>query len=157
MINYKMCFAQRFSSVNVYIANSYIERMDVIKTQMYNMDYVRSHYTTHIFSMDENYITNLYDSLKSLPLKEVNRDSIHYLFCCTDGRTTNEFFEPLIVIDFVIGERIIKNEGVLTFSVNRRGYVYKELDSNREIYYPNNKCKIFLEQLFPGMIFFRRD
>lgn len=41
MINYKMCFAQRFSSVNVYIANSYIERMDVIKTQMYNMDYVR--------------------------------------------------------------------------------------------------------------------
>ena len=41
MINYNMCFAQRFSSVNVYIANSYIERMDVIKTQMYNMDYVR--------------------------------------------------------------------------------------------------------------------
>ena len=65
-LSFNICFAQTFSVVKAYITNPYVERVSAIRTQMYNMDYVRSHYATYIFSMDKNYINSIFDSLQSV-------------------------------------------------------------------------------------------
>lgn len=75
-LNFNLCFAQSFSAVKVYIANPYVERVRVIKTQMYNMDYVRSHYASFVFSMEQNYINALFDSLQSFSMTEVAHDRL---------------------------------------------------------------------------------
>ena len=76
VIHCSMCFSQSFTNVNIYIANPYVQRVDVIKMQTFNMDYVRSHYATCVSSMETNYINNLYDSIASFSLSEVAYDSV---------------------------------------------------------------------------------
>ncbi|MCR5193599.1 MAG: hypothetical protein K6D59_09875, partial [Bacteroidales bacterium] len=118
-----LCFSQSFYSVNIYISNPYVERVDVIKTQMYNMDYVRSHYATQIFSMEVNYVRSLFDSLQSFPLTKVAPDSISIIIPSYWGSGTLDMnFEPCIVIDFLCGNKYNTNEDVLTFSVDKHGY-----------------------------------
>ncbi|MBP9991067.1 MAG: hypothetical protein KBT45_06535 [Bacteroidales bacterium] len=154
-----ICFAQKFSAVKIYVSNPYVERVSVIKSQMYNMDYVRSHYATYIFSMEENYINNLYDSLSSLTLKSVLHDSIYLVVPSYDPGcigTVEMDFEPCIVIDFIGYDKFNLNESHCTFSVNRQGFIHRSFPSKRdELCYANKKCLDFLERQFPGMVFFQ--
>ena len=152
ILNFYTCFAQTFYAVKVYISNPYVERVDLIKDQMYNMDYVRSHYASCVFSMEQNYINSLYDSLMSLPLTEVAHDSIYLITKAYWGKGTLEMdFEPCIVIDFIRYNRFNTNEETWTFSVNRQGYVCKRFPPS--LYYPDKRCIDFLKRCFPGMFF----
>ena len=149
VIHCSMCFSQSFTNVNIYIANPYVQRVDVIKMQTFNMDYVRSHYATCVSSMETNYINNLYDSIASFSLSEVAYDSVPLIvqpYCL--GLEMD--FEPCIVIDFIKGNRFNINEETSTFAVDRRGYVY----TFNELSYPNKRFLDFIESSFPGMIFF---
>lgn len=153
-----ICFPQSFSGVKVYIANPYVERNDVIKTQMYNADYVRSHYSTIVYSMEENYVNRLFDSLQSFSLTKVDHDSIFLLIPSDWGTGTIDMvYEPCIVIDFFRGNRYNVNDDVWTFSVNREGYVCRTFRSEGNVLcYPNQRFLDFLKRQFPGMFFLRR-
>lgn len=157
-INCGLCFAQSFTSVNIYITNPYVNRTSMIKSQMYNMDYVRSHYSTYIFSMEENYINNLYDSLASQSLTRVANDSLHLIVPSYDPwcvGTVGMNFEPCIVIDFVIGNKYNLSDDAYTFSVDRRGYIYRSFPSDYDsLCYPDKKCLDFLKRLLPNIICF---
>ena len=151
-----VCFSQSFSCVKVYISNPYIERIDVIKTQTYNMDYVRSHYATYIFSMEDNYINALFDSLQSFSMTKVDHDSVDLLIDTHFGFGMDMNFEPCIVIDFVRGNRYRynMNEDVWTFSMDRSGYVCKTENSvGNVLFYKNKSCVDFLKRQFPNMFF----
>ena len=149
-----MCFAQSFSSVKVYIANPYVDRVDVIKTQMYNTDYVRSHYATYIFSMEKKYIKNLYDSLMSVPLERVAHDSVGIIIPHGINGEPDIYFEPCIVIDFIRGDRYNTNEDVWTFSMNKQGYVCRTFHSEGYLLcYPSQRLSDFLMRRFIGMFF----
>ena len=143
-----ICFAQKYSAVKVYIANPYVERMPVIQTQSYNMDYVRSHYASCVFSVENNYINSLLDSLQSFPMTPVSRDSIVLLMDCHWGSGMDMNFEPCIVIDFIRGNVININDEVWTFAVNKRGYIFQTMD---ELNYPNKEFLDFLKRKFPGL------
>lgn len=149
------CFAQPFSCVKIYITNPYVNRAGVIRSQMYNMDYVRSHYATYMFSMEENYINSLYDSLMSLPLTRVAHDSVFLLIPSYWGSGTIDMdFEPCIVIDFIRKNRFNTNDEVWTFSMNRQGYVCRTFPPEGNLLcYPNKKCLDFLERQYPGLFF----
>lgn len=150
-ININLCFSQSFHSVNIYISNPYVERCSLIRDQMYNMDYVRSHYATKITSIEKNYIKALYDSLFTMPLTQVDKDSFYLILhsfhpgcngsCLTD-------FEPCIVIDFVAGY----DNYLGTFAMDRRGYIYMRGPHHYDLlYYLDMRCIDFLERLFPKM------
>lgn len=154
-LNFNMCIAQTFSAVKVYIVNPYVERVDVIKTQMYNMDYVRSHYASCVFSMERNYINALFDSLQSFSLTKVAHDSINLfvnLYWGTGHMDMN--FEPCIVIDFIRGNGYNTNDDVWTFAVNKQGYICRTFHTvGNQLCYPNNKCLDFLKRQYPGLFF----
>lgn len=148
-----ICFSQSFSCVKIYIANPYVNRIDVAKTQMYNMDYVRSHYASYVFSIEENYINSLFDSLMSFTLIRVANDSIDLLIHESAGFGLDMNFEPCIVIDFVRNNKYNINQEVCTFSVNKQGYVYRPFFSKGELFYPNQKFLDFLKLRFLGLFF----
>ena len=153
-----VCYSQTITGVKVYVSNPYVQRVDVIKTQMYNMDYVRSHYATYVYSMEENYINNMFDSLFSQPLKRVCYDSIGIIIP-SDWRcgTLDMNFEPCIVIDFVINNKYNINEEVWTFSVNRQGYVCRTFHSEGSVLcYPDKKSLDYLKRTFPGIFFLHK-
>ncbi len=155
-LNFNLCFAQTFSAVKVYIANPYVERVRVVKTQMYNMDYVRSHYASFVFSMEQNYINALFDSLQSHSLTRVARDSIDLFVKSYWGGTGNVDmnFEPCIVIDFIRGNGYSTNEDVWTFSVNKQGYICRTFHTvGNQLCYPNKECIDFLKRQYPGLFF----
>lgn len=154
-VSCSVCNAQNILNVKVYISNPYVESVDVIKTQMYNMDYVRSHYATKVFSMEKNYVNSLYDSLMSFPLTEVARDSIDIVVSSYWGISTilEMDFEPCIVIDFIYDNKFNTNDLCWFFSVNKLGYVCKSSGPEYVLYYPNERFLDFLERQFPGMIF----
>lgn len=151
-LNFNICFAQTFSAVRIYMSNPYVERVDVIKTQMYNMDYVRSHYASCVCSIERNYINALFDSLQSFSMTEVAHDSIALFVDSYWGGSGNMDmnFEPCIVIDFIRGNRINTNDEVWTFSVNKQGYICRTSIGNR-LCYPNKKCIDFLKRQYPGL------
>lgn len=155
LLHFNISFAQTFSAVKVYVANPYVERVDVIKTQMYNMDYVRSHYVSYVFSMEHNYINALFDSLQSFNMTKVAYDSIALLintYCGSGNMDMN--FEPCIVIDFIRGNRYNTNDDVWTFSVNKQGYICRTFPTvGNRLCYPNKKCLDFLKRQYPGMFF----
>lgn len=155
---FNTCFAQTFSAVKVYITNPYVERVDVIKTQMYNMDYVRSHYASCVFSIEHNYINALFDSLQSFSLTKVHHDSIALLFNSYWGSGNMDMnFEPCIVIDFIRGNRYNTNDDVWTFSVNKQGYVCRTYPSEgNQLCYPNQRFLEFLKSRFPDMFFYQQ-
>lgn len=155
LANFSTSFAQTLNGVKVYISNPYVERGYVIKTQMYNMDYIRSHYATSMFSMEKNYVGNLYDSLEALPLTRVTYDSIELVVpSAWGGGTLNMNFEPCIVIDFIMGNRYNLNEEIWTFSLDRRGYICKtEHSEGNVLFYPDKRCIDFLKRQFPGLFY----
>lgn len=154
-LSFNTCFAQTFSAVKVYIANPYIKRVDVIKTQMYNMDYVRSHYASCVFSIEHNYINALCDSLQSFSVTKVAHDSIPLLIESYSGLGNMDMnFEPCIVIDFIRGNRYNMNDEIWTFSVNKQGYICRTFHSvGNQLCYPNKECLDFLKRQFPGLFF----
>lgn len=155
-LNFNICFAQTFSAVRIYIANPYVERVDAIKTQMYNMDYVRSHYASCVFSIERNYMNALFDSLQSFSMTKVARDSIALFVDSYWGGSGNMDmnFEPCIVIDFIHGNRNNTNDAVWTFSVNKQGYICRTFHTvGNQLCYPNKKCLDFLKRQYPGLFF----
>ena len=154
-LNFNTCIAQTFSAVKVYIVNPYVERVDVIKTQMYNMDYVRSHYASCVFSMERNYINALFDSLQSFSLTKVAHDSITlYIKSYLGTGHMDMNFEPCIVIDFIRGNRYNTDDDVWTFAVNKQGYICRTFHTvGNQLCYPNNKCLDFLKRQYPGLFF----
>lgn len=154
-LNFNICFAQTFSAVKVYIANPYVERVDVIKTQMYNMDYVRSHYASCVFSMEHNYINAIFDSLQSFSMTKVAHDSVYLLVDSYWGSGSIDMnFEPCIVIDFIRGNRYNTDDDVWTFSVNKQGYICRTFPSEgSQLCYPNKKCLDFLKRQYPNLFF----
>lgn len=154
-LNFNICIAQTFSAVKVYIANPYVERVDVIKVQMYNMDYVRSHYASCVCSMEHNYINALFDSIQSFTMTRVSHDSVYLLVDSYWGTGSMDMnFEPCIVIDFIRGDRINTNDEVWTFSVNRQGHICRTFPSEGNLLcYPNKECIDFLERQYPGLFF----
>ncbi|MDY6370680.1 MAG: hypothetical protein SPL12_00070 [Bacteroidales bacterium] len=154
-LNFNLCFAQSFSAVKVYIANPYVERVRVVKTQMYNMDYVRSHYASFVFSMEQNYINAIFDSLQSFSMTEVAHDSIALFVESYWGSTNMDMnFEPCIVIDFIRGNGYSTNEDVWTFSVNKQGYICRTFHTiGNRLCYPNKECIDFLKRQYPGLFF----
>lgn len=153
-LNFNICFAQTFSAVKIHITNPYVERVCVIKTQTYNMDYVRSHYASYVFSMEQNYINALFDSLQSFCMTEVAHDSIVLLIDSSLGSGMDMNFEPCIVIDFIHGNRYNTDDEVWTFSVNKQGYICRSFPSvGNQLCYPNKECIDFLERQYPGLFF----
>lgn len=151
-LNFNICFAQTFSAVRIYIANPYVKRVNVIKTQMYNMDYVRSHYASCVFSREQNYMNALFDSLQSFPMTEVDRDSISLFVDSYWGGGLDMNFEPCIVIDFIRSRSNTYDEE-WTFSVNKEGFIcrtFKTVVGNR-LCYPNKEFLDFLKRQFPGL------
>lgn len=154
VIHCSICFSQSFSAVKIYIANPYVERVSVIKTQTYNMDYVRSHYASYVFSMEQNYINALFDSLQSFSITKVDYDSVVLLINSSMGCGTDMNFEPCIVIDFICGNRYNTNDEVWTFSVNKQGYICRTFHSvGNQLCYPNKECIDFLKRQYPGLFF----
>ena len=153
-----VCVSQSFSGVKIYITNPYVERVNVIKTQMYNMDYVRSHYATYVFSMEDNYVNSLFDSLQSFSLTKVGQDSVFLLINSYWGTGTVDMdFEPCIVIDFIRGNRYNTNDDVWTFSVNKQGYVCRTYPSEgNQLCYPNQRFLEFLKSRFPDMFLYQQ-
>ncbi len=153
-----VCVSQSFSGVKIYIANPYVERVNVIKTQMYNMDYVRSHYATYVFSMEDNYVNSLFDCLQSFSLTKVGQDSVFLLINSYWGTGTVDMdFEPCIVIDFIRGNRYNTNDDVWTFSVNKQGYVCRTYPSEgNQLCYPNQRFLEFLKSRFPDMFLYQQ-
>lgn len=156
---FNICSAQTFYAVKVYIANPYVERVGVVKSQMYNMDYVRSHYASCVFSIEDNYINALFDSLQSFSMTRVAHDSIDLLIHSYWGGDMNMNFEPCIVIDFIFGNRYSTNKyntnsDIWTFSMNKQGFICRTFHtSGNKLCYPNQKCVDFLKRQFPGMFF----
>jgi len=152
---FNTCFAQKFSEVRVYIKNPYVERVDVIKTQMYNMDYVRSHYASCVFSMEHNYINALFDSLQSFSMTTVAHDSIALFVNSYMGSGHVDMnFEPCIVIDFIRGNKYNTADDVWTFAVNKQGYICRTFHTiGNQLCYPNKKCLDFLKRQYPGLFF----
>ena len=153
-LNFNICFAQTYSAVKVYIANPYVERVDVIKTQMYNMDYIRSHYASFVFSLERNYIDALFDSIQSFSLTKVDHDSIAFLINSYWGADNIDMnFEPCIVIDFIRGNRY-NTDDVWTFAVNKQGYICRTFHTvGNQLCYPNKKFLDFLKRQYPGLFF----
>lgn len=154
-LNFNICFAQTYSAVKVYIANPYVERVDVIKTQMYNMDYIRSHYASFVFSLERNYIDALFDSIQSFSLTKVDHDSIALLINSYWGADNIDMnFEPCIVIDFIRGNRYNTDDDVWTFAVNKQGYICRTFHTvGNQLCYPNKKCLDFLKRQYLGLFF----
>ena len=120
-LNFNLCLAQTFSAVKVYIGNPYVERVRCITTQLYNMDYIRSHYASCVFSMERNYINTLFDSLQSFSMTKVAHDSINLFVNLYWGSGHMDMnFEPCIVIDFIRGNRYNTDDDVWTFAVNKQ-------------------------------------
>lgn len=155
-LNCCICYAQNIIGMKIYIANPYVERSEVIKCQAYNMDYVRAHHASYIFSMEENYINALYDSLASLPLTRLNRDSISTILPYGSNGNTDMYFEPCVVIDFILANRFNTDEEVWTFSIDRQGYVCRTFWAEGNVLcYPNIQCIAFLKRRLPGLFIFR--
>lgn len=154
-LNFNMCIAQTFSAVKVYIGNPYVERVRCITTQLYNMDYVRSHYASCVFSMERNYINALFDSLQSFSLTKVAHDSINLFVNLYWGSGHMDMnFEPCIVIDFIRGNRYNTDDDVWTFAVNKQGYICRTFHTvGNQLCYPNKKCLDFLKRQYPGLFF----
>lgn len=154
LLNFNICLAQTFSAVKVYITNPYIERVPVIKTQMFNMDYVRSHYVSCVFSMEGNYINALFDSLQSFPMTRVSPDSVHLSVISYWGAGNMDMnFEPCIVIDFIRGNRYSTDtDDVWTLSVNKQGYICRTFPAEgNQLCYPNRECIEFLKRQYSGL------
>lgn len=148
--------AQSFTSVHIYISNPYVERVGMIKSQMYNMDYVRSHHATYVFSIEQNYINSLYDSLSSPSLSRVANDSLYlivpsYTKECTGTVEMN--FEPCIVIDFVRGNKFNLSDDACTFSMDKRGYIYRSTLSDCDLYYPDKTYIDCIKRVLTNMIY----
>lgn len=154
-LNFNLCLAQTFSAVKVYIGNPYVERVRCITTQLYNMDYIRSHYASCVFSMERNYINTLFDSLQSFSMTKVAHDSINLFVNLYWGSGHMDMnFEPCIVIDFIRGNRYNTDDDVWTFAVNKQGYICRTFHTvGNQLCYPNKKCLDFLKRQYPGLFF----
>lgn len=154
-LNFNLCLAQTFSAVKVYIGNPYVERVRCITTQLYNMDYIRSHYASCVFSMERNYINTLFDSLQSFSMTKVAHDSINLFVNLYLGSGHMDMnFEPCIVIDFIRGNRYNTDDDVWTFAVNKQGYICRTFHTvGNQLCYPNKKCLDFLKRQYPGLFF----
>ena len=154
-LNFNLCLAQTFSAVKVYIGNPYVESVRCITTQLYNMDYIRSHYASCVFSMERNYINTLFDSLQSFSMTKVAHDSINLFVNLYWGSGHMDMnFEPCIVIDFIRGNRYNTDDDVWTFAVNKQGYICRTFHTvGNQLCYPNKKCLDFLKRQYPGLFF----
>ena len=154
-LNFNLCLAQTFSAVKVYIGNPYVESVRCITTQLYNMDYIRNHYASCVFSMERNYINTLFDSLQSFSMTKVAHDSINLFVNLYWGSGHMDMnFEPCIVIDFIRGNRYNTDDDVWTFAVNKQGYICRTFHTvGNQLCYPNKKCLDFLKRQYPGLFF----
>ena len=147
-----LSYAQEHKSLKVYLSNPYYLRQDVIKTCSYNMDHLRCHYASAIYTMEQNYVRGVYDSISSIQYVEVSADSISSEAFFYGSGPIDVSFEPVIILDFELGKEHMENEYVWTFALDRRGYIFITSDHcGGQIFYPNTQCLNFLKHRFAGL------
>ena len=158
--NYSDLNTNAIYEVKIYIIDSYHVRRGLVKEliYVYNINYVRTHYSTYIYTLERNTIERLYDSIFCVDtLVKIDREKVKE----EERRFLPNSIEPIIVIDFVINPAfcsgpprigINENGTVLTIGIDRSGCICIGKENN--LYYPNPRLLKFIEEYFHHIIRF---
>ena len=139
--------------IKIYIIDTYHSKMELVKdiNHLYDINYVRSHYSMYVHVIERNTIEYLFDSIFR------SGDTLIKLDLEKKEQFRPMFMEPKIVIDFIMtpGYRPrfrLNEQDLLTIGIDSFGYICIGKEEN--LYYPNVRLLNFIEEYFHRIVRF---